>query len=78
MYPEFPKNFNHLSSDVLDVLTPQLYFSQLNFLRFKFRQLEDEQNDQEQDAIKNIEEIQKVKNQAKEKIHELETVNQYL
>ena len=28
-----------------------------------------------QDAIKNIEEIQKVKNEAKEKIHELETVN---
>lgn len=78
IYPEFPKALNNLTSQQQDILSPQLYFSQLNFLRFKFRQLEDERNDQEQEAISNIEEIQKLKNDAKDKIHELETVNTYL
>ena len=78
IYPEFPKALNNLTPQQQDILSPQLYFSQLNFLRFKFRQLEDERNDQEQEAISNIEEIQKLKNDAKDKIHELETVNTYL
>ena len=78
IYPEFPKALNNLTPEQQDTLSPQLYFSQLNYLRFKFRQLEDERNDQEREAISNIEEIQKLKNDAKGKIHELETVNSYL